>query len=203
MKKLVLFLPLLALLMLFGCKPAVKPQLGFIYNADGTFSPGVDSTRQPLGLVFDMHVGPDSSWCYILSLQEYRLPLTSVRSVLPGVLSPDSLCGEENTRVWVDSLGDESPIVNRLQAMDDGWFVPSVGEWRLVYQSYDRLVGMLDTIPCAQRIGRNAYWSSTPEPDPAYPHYAMCYDLYSNTYADFAKADSGLVRFMKRIKLDR
>ena len=100
MKKLALFLPLLAWL-LAGCTPAVKPQLGFFYNEDGTFSPGFDSIRQPQGIVFDMKAGADSSWCYVLSLQEFNLPLTDVSSVLDGVASPDSLCGEENTKVWV------------------------------------------------------------------------------------------------------
>ena len=56
MKKLALFLPLLAWL-LAGCTPAVKPQLGFFYNEDGTFSPGFDSIRQPQGIVFDMKAG--------------------------------------------------------------------------------------------------------------------------------------------------
>ena len=62
MKKLALFLPLLAWL-LAGCTPAVKPQLGFFYNEDGTFSPGFDSIRQPQGIVFDMKAGADSSGC--------------------------------------------------------------------------------------------------------------------------------------------
>ena len=202
MKKLALFLPLLAWL-LAGCTPAVKPQLGFFYNEDGTFSPGFDSIRQPQGIVFDMKAGADSSWCYVLSLQEFNLPLTDVSSVLDGVASPDSLCGEENTKVWVKSLGKDSPIVNRMRSMGKEWFVPSVGDWRLLRKSYDRLFAMLDTVPQARQIGMNNYWSSTPEPDPAYPHYGITYDLYGDRYADSNKSDSCLVRFMLRVKLDK
>lgn len=201
MKKLALFLPLLAWL-LAGCTPAVKPQLGFFYNEDGTFSPGFDSIRQPQGIVFDMKAGADSSWCYVLSLQEFNLPLTDVSSVLDGVASPDSLCGEENTKVWVKSLGKDFPIVNRMRSMGKEWFVPSVGEWRLLRKSYDRL------LPCWTLYLRHGdrheqllvFHSGT---RPAYPHYGITYDLYGDRYADSNKSDSCLVRFMLRVKLDK
>ena len=62
---------------------------------------------------------------------------------------------------------------------------------------------MLDTVPQARQIGMNNYWSSTPEPDPAYPHYGITYDLYGDRYADSNKSDSCLVRFMLRVKLDK
>lgn len=203
MKKIVLFFFLGVSLMLTGCKPSVKPQLGYIYNADGTFSACVEQGRNARGVVFAMGAGADSSWCYVLSLDEYSLPLTGVVSVLDGVAAPDSLCGEENTRVWKKLLGKESAIVNKLAEMGEGWFVPSVGEWRLLRKSYDRVFAMLDTILNAQQIGMNNYWSSTPEPDPAYPQYAITYDLYGDRYADSNKTDSCLVRFMLRVKLDR
>lgn len=203
MKKIVLFFLMGVFLILAGCKPSVKPQFGYIYNADGSFSACMDPGREAQGVVFTMDAGPDSSWCYVLSLEEYSLPLTRVESVLDGVAAPDSLCGEENTQVWKKSLGKNSAIVNKLVEMGEGWFVPSVGEWRLLRNSYNRVFSMLDTIPSAKQIGMNNYWSSTLEPDPAYPQYAITYDLYGDRYADFNKTDSCLVRFMLRVKLDK
>lgn len=202
MKKILLFLSVCCLLLLAGCKPSVKPQLGFIYNMDGTFSAVVDSTRQPQGVVFAMNAGADSCWCYILSLQEFKLPLTDVRSTLAGDASPESLCGYENTREWIDLLEDKSPIVVKLQTMGNEWFVPSVGEWKLLRKTYDNVFSMLDTIPGAHQIGMNNYWSSTPEPDSNYPQYGFAYDLYGDRYADFRKSDSCLVRFMARVRLE-
>ena len=151
MKKLALFLPLLAWL-LAGCTPAVKPQLGFFYNEDGTFSPGFDSIRQPQGIVFDMKAGADSSWCYVLSLQEFNLPLTDVSSVLDGVASPDSLCGEENTKVWVKSLGKDSPIVNRARWGRSGSFPLSVNGDSCV----NHTIGFLPCWTLYLRHGRSA-----------------------------------------------
>ena len=145
-----------------GLHTAVKP-IRVLLSRTRLF-PGFDSIRQPQVIVFDMKAGADSSWCYVLSLQEFNLPLTDVSSVLDGVASPDSLCGEENTKVWVKSLGMDSPIVNRMRSMGKEWFVPSVGEWRLLRKSYDRLFAMLDTVPQARQIGMNNYWSSTRNP---------------------------------------
>lgn len=203
MKKILLFLSVGFLLSLVGCKPSIKPQLGFIYNTDGTFSPAVDTVRRPQGVVFAMGVGADSSWCYVISLQEFILPLTDVRSVLPGVYKPDSLCGYDNTRVWIDSLEGRSPLIRQLKMMGEEWFVPSVGEWCLLHKSYDHLYAMLDTIPHAHQIGQNNYWTSTPEPDAEYPQYGIAYDLYGDRYGSYNKADSCLVRFMMRVKLEK
>ena len=203
MKKILLFLPVWIQLLLVACKPAVRPQLGFIYHSDGTFSCVADSARQPLGVVFAMGVAADSSWCYVLSLQEYHLPLTTVRSVLPGEVSPDSLCGLANTRAWIEALGEESPMLNRLRAMGEEWFIPSIGEWRLLRTHYDKVYAMLDTITGSCQIGMNNYWTSTPEPDTRYPHYGIAYDLYGDRYASYNKSEPCLARFMVRVKLEK
>lgn len=200
MKKSLLILPVWILLLLAGCEPAVRPQLGFIYHADGTFDSCVHVDRRPQGVVFAMGVGADSSWCYVLSLEEHLLPFTSVVSSLPGEFSTDSLCGFQNTRLWMKELHGCSPLLDRMAEMGKKWFIPSVGELRLLRSRFDEVYGMLDSIPGAYQVGMNNYLSSTPEPDPAYPQYAIAYDLYGDRFSDCNKADSCRVRFMLRVK---
>lgn len=198
--RLMMALGLVSGLLLTGCRQGVDPAVGRIYNADGTFTTEVDSSRHPLGMVFACGAGVDSAYCYIVSLHEERLPFGGYDRYLEGDTSLTSLSGRTATCIWRDSCQD-SPLVKALASYGKDWFVPSAGEWALIGDSLFHLSERLSVIEGATILSEGQYWCSTSHGEASYGHCAMAYDLSSGTVGQYAKRDTALFRPMIRVNL--
>ena len=188
------------LLGLMACTERVDPAVGRIYNGDHSFSVGIEPDRQPLGIVFAMEAGPDSAYAYVVSLTECCLPLSADRHYLAGDTSAVSLNGLTGTVLWRDSLS-YGPLMEQLDRYGEGWFIPTVGEWRLLRDSFQLLNDQLAKLSGADLLSQGQYWCTTAHAEPAYGYCAVAYDMYSDTFGLFNRADSCRVRPMCRVLL--
>ena len=185
---------------MMACTERVDPAVGRIYNEDHSFSVGMEPDRQPLGIVFAMEVGQDSAYAYVVSLTECRLPLSADRHYLAGDTSTVSLGGLTETATWRDSLA-RGPLMEQLDRYGEGWFIPTVGEWRMLRDSFQLMNDRLAQLPGADLLSQGQYWCSTAHAEPAYGYCQVAYDMYSDSFGLFNRADSCLVRPMRRILL--
>ena len=185
---------------LMACSDSVEPAVGRVYNADRSFTKEIVPERQPLGMVFAMEVGPDSAYAYVVSLTECELPLSSDKGVLSGDTSTICWNGLANISLWRDSLSS-SPVLSLLDTYGDGWFVPSIGEWRLLRDSFEVTNDRLARLSASEPLRQGQYWCSTAHAEPHYDYCGVAYDVYSNTYGLFDSGDSCAVRPMRRVLL--
>ena len=188
------------LLGLMACTERVDPAVGRIYNGDHSFSVGMEPDRQPLGIVFATEVGPDSAYAYVVSLTECSLPLSADRHYLAGDTSVVSFDGLTGTALWRDSLS-YGPLMEQLDRYGEGWFIPTVGEWRLLRDSFQLMNDRLAKLSGADVLCQGQYWCTTAHAEPAYGYCAVAYDMYSDTFGLFNRADSCRVRPMRRVLL--
>lgn len=188
------------LLGLLACTERVDPAVGRVYNDDRSFSVGLEPDRQPLGMVFAMEAGPDSAYAYIVALTECRLPLSSDRHYLAGDTSQLSFSGLVGTLRWRDSLSCET-LSRYLDRYGEGWFIPSVGEWRLLRDSLSAMNDRLALLPGADLLCLGQYWTTTAHTERDYGYCAVAYDMYSDSFGLYNRADSCRVRPMRRVLL--
>lgn len=185
---------------LMACTESVDPAVGRVYNADHSFTIGVMSDRQPLGMVFAMEAGPDSAYAYVVSLTECSLPISGDRGFLPADTSSKAFNGIANTQLWRDSLSGGA-LLDQLAAYGKGWFIPSVGEWRMLRDSFLVTNERLALLPATDPLCQGQYWCSTGHAERNYGYCGVAYDVYSDTFGLFNRVDSCRVRPMRRVLL--
>lgn len=161
-----------------------------------------DSTMNAIGVV--IHTKSDSIW--VVSTKELgKIEYLDTLMTVSGVSSEeDALCGRENTAALLlaDKPSPAASAAFNYQSPVYGWFLPSIGELRILATNYKTVSSVMELIG-GDPFLESQYLSSTQDGSSTETEqiYARCITLQSGMLSSIYKMDKAEVRPVLRMKL--
>lgn len=129
----------------------------FVSTAANTYKVGeiYEVAGKPEGIVVE--VSSTGRYALIASLDEYDASYSTVQSLIGATNRED---GQANTNL-VKSISGWESTYPAFSALGDGWYLPSVSEIRMLYETRVAANSRLEGISGAEPVSEPLYWSST------------------------------------------